>query len=40
MKEEKLYQAFKMLDLDGSGKIDKKELQQVLGSKYNIKSLE
>jgi calcium-dependent protein kinase len=27
MKEEKLYQAFKMLDLDGSGKIDKKELQ-------------
>ena len=32
MKEEKLYMAFKMFDLDGSGKISANELKQVLGS--------
>ena len=32
MKEEKLFMAFKMFDLDGSGKISANELKQVLGS--------
>lgn len=32
LKEEKLIHAFKMLDLDGSGKISKDELKNVLGS--------
>ncbi len=31
LKEEKLYQTFKMLDLDKSGKISKDELKKVLG---------
>ena len=31
MKEEKLHHAFKMLDLDGNGRISKDELKQVLG---------
>ncbi|KAL4463768.1 hypothetical protein ABPG72_022822 [Tetrahymena utriculariae] len=34
MKEDKLHQAFKMLDIDGNGKISKDELKQILGSKY------
>lgn len=33
MKEEKLYNAFKMFDLDGSGKISAEELRQTLGCK-------
>lgn len=33
LKEEKLLQAFKMFDLDGSGKISAEELKQILGSK-------
>lgn len=32
MREEKLYQAFKMFDQDGSGKISSQELRAVLGS--------
>lgn len=32
MKEEKLYNAFRMFDLDGSGKISAEELKQTLGS--------
>lgn len=36
MKEEKLYQAFKMFDLDDSGKISKEELQMVLGSNTSL----
>lgn len=31
MREEKLFQAFKMFDLDASGKISKDELKEVLG---------
>jgi calcium-dependent protein kinase len=38
LKEEKLYQAFKMLDLDKSGKISKDELKSVLGKELNIKN--
>lgn len=33
LKEEKLLQAFKMFDVDGSGKISADELKQILGSK-------
>lgn len=33
MQEEKVVQAFKMFDLDGSGKISRDELQEVLGSR-------
>jgi calcium-dependent protein kinase len=32
MKEEKLFNAFKMFDVDGSGKISAEELKQILGS--------
>lgn len=35
MKDEKLYMAFKMFDRDGSGKIDAKELKEILGSWLN-----
>ena len=34
MKEEKLYMAFRMLDIDGSGKISPQELKQILGSNF------
>ena len=34
MKEEKLYMAFKMFDIDGSGKISAEELCEILGSYY------
>ena len=34
LKEEKLYMAFKMFDIDGSGKISADELKQILGSNY------
>lgn len=37
MKEEKLLHAFKMLDLDGSGKISKEELKSVLGQDEEFK---
>jgi calcium-dependent protein kinase len=37
MKKEKIYQAFKTFDLDGSGKISAQELKNILGSnKRNI----
>ncbi|KAL4486032.1 hypothetical protein ABPG72_003966 [Tetrahymena utriculariae] len=39
MKEEKLLHAFKMLDLDGSGKISKDELKSVLGTDEQYKDL-
>lgn len=32
MKEEKLFMAFKMFDLDGNGKISANDLKEVLGS--------
>ena len=32
MKEEKLFMAFKMFDIDGSGKISADELKETLGS--------
>lgn len=35
MKEEKLFMAFKMFDIDGSGKISAEELKQILGSILN-----
>lgn len=36
MKDEKLYMAFKMFDRDGSGKIDAKELKDILGSLFSV----
>jgi calcium-dependent protein kinase len=36
MKEEKLFNAFKMFDVDGSGKISAEELKQILGSKAKL----
>lgn len=39
MKEEKLIHAFKMLDLDGSGKISKDELKNVLGTDDQYKDM-
>lgn len=40
MREEKLFQAFKMFDVDGSGKISKEELKQVLGCKNIMSKIE
>ncbi len=37
MKEEKLFNAFRMFDQDGSGKISAAELKQVLGSIKKIR---
>ena len=34
MKEEKLFMAFKMFDIDGSGKISADELKETLGSYF------
>jgi len=34
LKEENLFLAFKMFDVDGSGKISADELKQILGSAY------
>jgi len=39
MKQEKLYSAFKMFDVDGSGKIDKKELIKILGTTDDYKNV-
>jgi len=39
MKEEKLIHAFKMLDQDGSGKISKEELKNVLGTDEQYKEM-
>lgn len=39
MREEKLYQAFKMFDLDASGKISGTELKEVLGSNIEYRIL-
>ncbi|EGR31676.1 protein kinase domain protein [Ichthyophthirius multifiliis] len=36
MKEDKLHQAFKMLDQDGNGKISKNELKNVLGNDQQL----
>ena len=36
MKEEKLFMAFKMFDIDGSGKISADELKEILGSYFLI----
>lgn len=36
MKEEKLFNAFRMFDADGSGKISAEELKNALGSIYFI----
>ena len=36
MKEEKLFMAFKMFDIDGSGKISAEELKQILGSEKKL----
>ncbi len=35
MKSEKLYMAFCMFDIDGSGKISAHELEQILGSEIS-----
>jgi calcium-dependent protein kinase len=36
LKEEKLYQIFKLMDLDGTGKISKDDLKHVNGCMYFI----
>ena len=38
MKKEKVYQAFKTFDIDGSGKISAQELKNILGSKIKHKT--
>ncbi|EGR32043.1 protein kinase domain protein, partial [Ichthyophthirius multifiliis] len=38
LKEERLLQAFKMFDQDGSGKISKQELKNVLGDQEEYKN--
>jgi len=39
MKQEKLYMAFKMFDIDNSGKISPEELYEILGSMIYIYGL-
>ena len=36
LKTDKIYATFKMLDTDGSGKIDKNELKQILGKEKGL----
>lgn len=39
LKEEKLYNAFRMFDVDGSGKISAEELKATLGCKEKLKKI-
>ena len=39
MKEEKILAAFKMMDLNGDGKITKEEIKAVLGSNFSKSNL-
>jgi len=40
LKEEKIYQAFKMFDKDGNGRITPDEIKSVLGNDDNYKNAE
>jgi len=40
LKEEKIYQAFKMFDKDGNGRISPDEIKNVLGNDDNYKNIE
>jgi len=40
LKEEKIYQAFKMFDKDGNGRITPEEIKAVLGNDDNFKDIE